>query len=71
MCGELFFFSVLNSVLWLLHLNDFAENNQRTFAKGLNLVQQALFFADFVPKDIHLNRIQSAGILYLNAHSYN
>lgn len=63
--------NVLNSVLWLLNLNDAAEKHPRTFAEGLNFATSNIIFADFIPKDKHLKRIQSAGMLYSNAHSCN
>jgi len=62
--------NVPNSVLWLLHLNDIAENNLRTFADGLNFDTSRIIFADFIPKYQHLNRIQLADI-YLDTHLCN
>ncbi|XP_022182887.1 UDP-N-acetylglucosamine--peptide N-acetylglucosaminyltransferase 110 kDa subunit-like isoform X2 [Myzus persicae] len=62
--------NVPNSVLWLLHLNDVAENNLRQFADGLNFDTSRIIFADFIPKYQHVNRIQLADI-YLDTHLYN
>ncbi|XP_016660954.1 UDP-N-acetylglucosamine--peptide N-acetylglucosaminyltransferase 110 kDa subunit-like [Acyrthosiphon pisum] len=62
--------NVPKSVLWLLHLNDVAENNLRTFADVLNFDTSRIIFADFIPKYQHLNRIQLADI-YLDTHLYN
>ncbi|XP_001952129.2 UDP-N-acetylglucosamine--peptide N-acetylglucosaminyltransferase 110 kDa subunit [Acyrthosiphon pisum] len=62
--------NVPNSVLWLLHLSDIAENNLRTFADHLNFDTSRIIFADFIPKYQHLNRIQLADI-YLDTHLCN
>lgn len=61
---------VPNSVLWLLHLNDVADNNLRKFADGLNFDTSRIIFADFIPKYQHMNRIQLADI-YLDTHLFN
>ncbi|XP_025206791.1 UDP-N-acetylglucosamine--peptide N-acetylglucosaminyltransferase 110 kDa subunit-like isoform X2 [Melanaphis sacchari] len=62
--------NVPNSVLWLLHLNDAAENNLKKFADDLNFDSSRIIFADFIPKYQHLNRIQLADI-YLDTRLYN
>jgi len=62
--------NVPNSVLWLLHFNDVAENNLRKFADGLNFDTTRIIFADFIPKYQHMNRIQLADI-YLDTNLYN
>jgi len=62
--------NVPNSVLWLLHLNDVADNNLKKFADGLNFDASRIIFVDFIPKYQHLNRIQLADI-YLDTHLYN
>jgi len=62
--------NVPNSVLWLLHLNNTAENNLRRYAKGLSFDTSRIIFADFIPINQHMNRIQLADI-YLDTHLYN
>ncbi|XP_050060487.1 UDP-N-acetylglucosamine--peptide N-acetylglucosaminyltransferase 110 kDa subunit-like [Aphis gossypii] len=62
--------NVPKSVLWLLHLNDAADNNLKKFANDLNFDSSRIIFANFIPKCEHLNRIQSADI-YLESILYN
>ncbi|XP_026807762.1 UDP-N-acetylglucosamine--peptide N-acetylglucosaminyltransferase 110 kDa subunit-like isoform X2 [Rhopalosiphum maidis] len=62
--------NVPQSVLWLLHLNDAAEENLKKFANDLNFDSSRIIFADFIPKYQHLNRIQLADI-YLDTFLYN
>ncbi|XP_025206937.1 UDP-N-acetylglucosamine--peptide N-acetylglucosaminyltransferase 110 kDa subunit-like [Melanaphis sacchari] len=62
--------NVPHSVLWLLSLNDAAENNLRKFASDLNFDSSRIIFADLIPKYQHLNRIQLADI-YLDSFLYN
>ncbi|KAF0767516.1 UDP-N-acetylglucosamine--peptide N-acetylglucosaminyltransferase 110 kDa subunit-like, partial [Aphis craccivora] len=62
-----------NSVLWLLHLNDDAENNLKKYADNFNngcFDSSRIIFADFIPKCEHLKRIQLANI-YLDTCLYN
>ncbi|XP_050060697.1 UDP-N-acetylglucosamine--peptide N-acetylglucosaminyltransferase 110 kDa subunit-like isoform X4 [Aphis gossypii] len=64
---------VPNSVLWLLHLNDDAENNLKKYADNFNngcFNSSRIIFADFIPKCEHLKRIQLADI-YLDTCLYN
>jgi len=62
--------NVPKSVLWLLHLNDVADNNLKKFADDLNFDSSRIIFTNFIPKCEHLKKIQLADI-YLETILYN
>lgn len=59
-----------NSVLWLLASNKWAVNNLQQEAQRAGIDSARLIFANSVPLDQHLARLQCAD-LFLDTHTYN
>lgn len=61
---------VPNSILWLLSSNEWAVNNLKKYAAAHGIDADRLVFADIIPLDQHLGRLQCAD-LFLDTHPYN